>query len=87
MAQLASVGHPYPRPVCDLLGLRHRDHLRDRLDGLRIHYLPGQQPIKVLDTLAKGQSVREPPGGVALLTLNGVPISLSREFKQLGVGQ
>ena len=31
--------------------------------------------------------LRQPPGGVAPLTLGGVPIPLSREFKQLGVGQ
>ena len=30
--------------------------------------------------------LREPPGGVAPLTLGGVAIPLSREFKQLGVG-
>ena len=31
--------------------------------------------------------LREPRGGVAPLTLGGVAIPLSREFKQLGVGQ
>ena len=31
--------------------------------------------------------LREPPGGVAPLMLGGVAIPLSREFKQLGVGQ
>ena len=31
--------------------------------------------------------LREPPGGVVPLTLGGVAILLSREFKQLGVGQ
>ena len=31
--------------------------------------------------------LREPHGGVAPLTLGGVPIPLLREFKQLGVGQ
>ena len=50
--------------------------------------------VRMADTGPSGNAakstswlLRDPPEGVALLTLGGVPIPLLREFKQLGVGQ
>ena len=76
-----------PHGVCG----RHPDH-HSGPGGSPDGGGPGSDGVWMANTgrsgnIATSWLVREPPGGVAPFTLGGVTILLSREFKQLGVGQ